>query len=559
MARFHRLGRSVTKAFFLEIVNSRADAVALVKSRLISSQLRSFLSPFLTSILPGVLAILIAASISHAAAAEDRPNYPVVFVPGILGSKLCNTAGDVLWGKSARQSLSNFHVLDLTTSAPGSVKPCGIVDSIQVLGPFYSIAAYSNLLDTMMHDWKLVEGKDLFLFDYDWRQSNLDTAAAFERFVANKLGTDKKFNIVAHSMGGLVVRLYMERRQASSRVNKIVYLGTPFLGSMSTLGTLSEGWGTLPNWIAGGIDGIRRTALSFPSLMELLPRYRECCSFKKEGGHYVAIDVFDPEVWRANGWLPADIEQGAMFAHFSDRLKRASSITSVMTSPVPGVTEVLFASNSRSTRFIFTALEGLTRPSPENWHFSFERGDATVPAWSAAREPRLTTLQGSLQSFGEHSTIFDDDWVRNELKRELFSAVAILDRPIAGRGPTMLKVRVGGQDREWALEMLYIAPAETYIAANSTVEATVGLKFSTDARDFTSGVYKPRVSLQQGSVSVAMDVLETTTDTDRGNFTLTFKCRGETTDLEEGVLKFVVELPSAQPTSTATQFLVLLH
>src|SRR5262249_18464333 len=69
------------------------------------------------------------------------------------------------------------------------------------------------------------------------------------------------------------------------------YRGTPFLGSMSTLGTLSEGWGTIPNWLAGGIDTIRRTALSFPSLLELLPRYRECCSFKRAENQYLSIDA----------------------------------------------------------------------------------------------------------------------------------------------------------------------------------------------------------------------------------------------------------------------------
>jgi hypothetical protein len=126
------------------------------------------------------LAFLMASG--QVTTAQDGPTHPVVLIPGILGSKLCNANGAVLWGESAKASLSNFHLLDLTAEVPGTVKPCGIVNSVQVLGPFYSVAAYSSLIDAMK-EWKLVEGQNLFIFDYDWRQSNFNNAIALERFV----------------------------------------------------------------------------------------------------------------------------------------------------------------------------------------------------------------------------------------------------------------------------------------------------------------------------------------------------------------------------------------
>lgn len=491
-------------------------------------------------------------------AANDGPTHPVVLIPGILGSKLCSSSGAVLWGASARESLSNFHLLDLTDKASGTVTACGIVDRIQVLGPLYSIGAYSSLIDAM-RDWGLVEGQNLFIFDYDWRKSNLENVITFEQFVISKLGPDKKFNIVAHSMGGYIARLYMDRQKGSHRVNKVVYLGTPFLGSMNTLGTMSEGWGTLPNWLAGGVDTIRHVALSFPSLLELLPRYDECCSFKKSNGQYIPINVFDPQVWKANDWLPADMRDGPRFVEFASNLERASQLTSTLSSSTPGVLEVRFASDSRGTRFIFAAKEGHTSPSHENWYFSFERGDTTVPVWSAARDPGLKTLAGALQSFGEHSTLFDDDWVRSELKRELFTAAAVLDRPIAGKGYPTIETMAGGQRREWSLERLEITPAETYVTVDSPIETVVGLKFSGNARDFGSGTYAPRVLLRQDSVTVPMDVIETTNESDKGNHVLNFKCAGETRGLHEGVVEVVVQLPSAQPATESKEFVVLLQ
>jgi pimeloyl-ACP methyl ester carboxylesterase len=494
--------------------------------------------------------------------ANDGPTDPVVLIPGILGSRLCDTEGTVLWGRSARGSLSNFHLLDLTDKSSETIKPCGIVDKIQVLGPLYSVGAYSSLLDTMRNDWGLVEGANLFVFDYDWRKSNVDNEVAFEQFVVSKLGPDKKFNIVAHSMGGLIARLnvdHLDQQNQPRRVNKIIYLGSPFLGSMSTLGTLSEGWGRLPNWLAGGIGTIQHVALSFPSLLELLPRYDKCCSFKKENGQYVAIDVFDPQVWKTNKWLPADMRDGPRFAEFANNLKRASQLTSILRAPTPGLIEVRFASDSRSTRFIFTAKEGQTSPSRDNWHFSFERGDSTVPVWSAAREPGLSTIAGALQSFGEHSTIFDDDWVRSELKRELFTAAAVLDRPIAGKGFPIIQTKVGGQRRDWSLERIEVTPAETYVALNSIVETVVGLKFSGDARDFISGTYTPRVVLRQDNETIPTDIVETTSREDEGNHTLKFRCTGKTTTLHEGVVEVSVQLPSALPAIEAKEFVVLLQ
>jgi pimeloyl-ACP methyl ester carboxylesterase len=502
------------------------------------------------------IAILIVSG--HAKAANDSPTHPVVLIPGILGSKLCSAGGAVLWGASAKASLSNFYLLDMTNKSSATIKPCGIIDSIQVLGPFYSIGAYSSLLDAM-RNWGLTEGKNLFIFDYDWRKSNLDNFIAFEQFVGSKFGPDQKFNIVAHSMGGYIARLYMDRQEASQRVNKVIYLGTPFLGSMSTLGTLSEGWGTLPNWLAGGIDTIRHVALSFPSLLELLPRYDQCCSFKKANDRYIPINVFDPQLWKANDWLPTDMRDGPAFSQFASNLNRASRLTSTLRSPTPGVLEVRFASDSRSTRFIFTAKEGSTSPGHENWYFSFERGDATVPVWSAARDAGLQSIAGALQSFGEHSTIFDDDWVRSELKRELFTAAAVLDRPIAGKGYPTIRAMVGGQRREWPLERLEITPSETYALLGSPIEAVIGLKFGGNARDFGSGIYVPRVFLRQDSVIVPMDEIETTNDSDRGNHVLKFKCTGETRILHEGVVEVAVELPSAQPATEAKEFVVLLQ
>nr|KJB68839.1 hypothetical protein B456_011G158600 [Gossypium raimondii] len=64
-----------------------------------------------------------------------------------------------------------------------------------------------------MIKWGFQEGKTLFGFGYDFRQSNglqdkLDRLAAKLESV-NKASGGKKINIISHSMGGLLVKCFM--------------------------------------------------------------------------------------------------------------------------------------------------------------------------------------------------------------------------------------------------------------------------------------------------------------------------------------------------------------
>jgi hypothetical protein len=99
---------------------------------------------------------------------QTLPTRPVVVVPGILGSKLCK-GEEVVWG--GRSSLSNFSRLDLGVPSPEALTPCGLLDQISILGPFWKINAYSSLVERLK-SLGYREGQTLFVFDYDWRQTN---------------------------------------------------------------------------------------------------------------------------------------------------------------------------------------------------------------------------------------------------------------------------------------------------------------------------------------------------------------------------------------------------
>jgi pimeloyl-ACP methyl ester carboxylesterase len=66
-----------------------------------------------------------------------------------------------------------------------------------------------------------------------------------------KAGHDKQFHIVAHSMGGLVSRWFIERRSGKSVVNQLVMLGTPNAGS--SIPALHDSFQTLFTMLVNGV------------------------------------------------------------------------------------------------------------------------------------------------------------------------------------------------------------------------------------------------------------------------------------------------------------------
>ena len=131
---------------------------------------------------------------------------------------------------------------------------------------------YQELLDALRRyagyregDWDMPpENGDrdtFYIFPYDFRRDNVETARELVRRIEElkrKLGRpDLRFNIVAHSMGGLVARYAAMYGDAdlpaapvapqptwagASSINKIFMFGTPNEGSAEAFVTILEGY-----------------------------------------------------------------------------------------------------------------------------------------------------------------------------------------------------------------------------------------------------------------------------------------------------------------------------
>ena len=142
---------------------------------------------------------------------------PIVIVPGIMGS----------W---------NWDVF-LDRSNPGT------------WDFFVADHTWDNLIDALEHAG-YEKNVNLFVAFYDWRQSNINSVTDYLIPTINKALTNSptgKVSIIAHSMGGLVARRYIQSNNYRDDVNKLIMLGTPNYGS-SDVYTLWEAGFIPDNW-----------------------------------------------------------------------------------------------------------------------------------------------------------------------------------------------------------------------------------------------------------------------------------------------------------------------
>jgi pimeloyl-ACP methyl ester carboxylesterase len=83
----------------------------------------------------------------------------------------------------------------------------------------------------------------LFVFAYDWRQNNTNTAVALKDYIGcvKRFYPNKKVRIITHSMGSLVARRYALLYPNDNNVDKIITIAGPWLGAPKGIYSLETG------------------------------------------------------------------------------------------------------------------------------------------------------------------------------------------------------------------------------------------------------------------------------------------------------------------------------
>lgn len=231
---------------------------------------------------------------------------PVIIIPGIIGSYLNrNESGKPeVWPNIDQMIMpgSDSYLEELAMTDAGwpneNLIPTDIIRKIFISDFFQGLL-------TELENNGYQEGKNLFVFPYDWRFFIDWSAAEGDPFplvkslkekveeVKEQTGADK-VNIVAHSMGGLVAKYYIKYYGRDS-VDKFIDIATPHLGAPKAFKILMYGDDLDFNLI--GIlklnpDTLKSISQNIPSIYQLLPSRNYFTNVDPDYNFYLA-DIHD--------------------------------------------------------------------------------------------------------------------------------------------------------------------------------------------------------------------------------------------------------------------------
>jgi pimeloyl-ACP methyl ester carboxylesterase len=239
----------------------------------------------------GGLGSLALAPWSRSLGAESRVTDLLILLPGITGSVLQKNNKDV-WAVTtesvggALTSLGrNLQALELKDDPQDvedlgdGVVATGLFPEVHLIPGFWKIDGYSSVRAALSQRLKFDGAQNYVEFPYDWRRDNRVAARKLARLVPAWLAQWKKVSgnddakvvFIAHSMGGLVARYYLECLEGWRYTRKLITFGTPYRGSLNALDFLSNGYGkTFAGFNVADLSALMR---SFTSVYQLLPRY----------------------------------------------------------------------------------------------------------------------------------------------------------------------------------------------------------------------------------------------------------------------------------------------
>jgi pimeloyl-ACP methyl ester carboxylesterase len=288
--------------------------------------------PFLAGVLAGGAGAVLAASLIPRRRLDPRlirasphdPSLPAtVIVPGILGSQLLRPDGTEAW-----LNLGNalgYHDIGLPLALPLSesrddLKPGPLLGTDRILPRMFGFTEYADVVDLLedagfLRDRRLDGHPEYRIFSYDWRRDLVEAARALhetlEALAEARRDPQARFNLIGHSMGGLVARYYLRYGTAepaddapvtwagARRIANLVLVAVPNGGSVHSFEAILNG-----NRVGFSYTTLAAPVIArMPAIYQLLPTEGTQVLVDAKGEN-VACEILDPSTWQRFGWGP---------------------------------------------------------------------------------------------------------------------------------------------------------------------------------------------------------------------------------------------------------------
>ena len=331
----------------------------------------------------------------------------VVLLPGVMGSVLQKNGEDIwnisveaLW-RGTREIVSRRSLLEELTLQEDyperdylddGIRATNLIQDARLVPGFFKVDGYSFIRTQLIKDFNITPGKvdedkraNFFEFPYDWRRDNRVAARLLKKLIDQKLPRWQEIHpgakviLIAHSMGGLVARYYLEHLGGAEHCKALITLGTPYRGSVKILNYLANGCRKRP------LPELTEVVRSFTSAYQLLPMYP-----------MVNVDGNWQRVAEADG-IPGVVKERAIQGR-EFLLSLNQSTAPYILKPLIGIGQkkTLQSAKLSNGRLEVSNKELPSHPSNQQpLSPSYATGDDTVPKLSATP----IDLDGKLQNF----------------------------------------------------------------------------------------------------------------------------------------------------------------
>jgi pimeloyl-ACP methyl ester carboxylesterase len=352
----------------------------------------------------------------------------IVLLPGITGSVLQKDGRDI-WGLSrgvlwnTLTSLGDsLQSLSLPKQKPSQPAPDDGVRATRMMRDFHGvfglwkIDGYAATARAIRDNFDVIPGSideknpaNFIEFPYDWRRSNRESAATLKTLIDERLAMwrnhsqfgDARVILVAHSMGGLVARYYLEALEGENwkQCRALITFGTPFWGAVNAINFVANGY-------KQKLIDLTEVLRSFPSVYELMACY-DVVKVGHDWRKVAKVDTIphlDPK--RAADALKFHDEiDAAVKKHLEEAAYRSNGYHKF---PVIGVRQPTLQSAELEAGRLIASEE-----RPNGIDPNLAGGDSTVPRASATpfelfnnyRETFFVERHGSLQN---NAQVLDD-------------------------------------------------------------------------------------------------------------------------------------------------------
>lgn len=326
---------------------------------------------------------------------------PLVLVPGALGSRLRHKeTNEEIWPGPLLTFLSSKRLDALALEIePDTLRPTApAAEPYALFAGFAGRRYYGGLRKALTDIAGYVPGvpgeryrigeRRYYLFSYDWRRDIVESAARLDQFierVRRDYGEPQlKVDVVAHSMGAIVVRYFLQYGSANvldaavftptyagaAKVRQVTLLGAPNMGSLRMLQTLARGRRI-------GLASFHpEVFLTMPAAYEMLPHPGLRWAVEPDGAGS-GRDLYSLRTWRELRW-------SIFHPRTRERVRRAAASPSQGEQRLELLERYLGAWLARAKRFH----AALSVPfDPERLRYSVFGGDCVVTPARYVLEP----------------------------------------------------------------------------------------------------------------------------------------------------------------------------